>query len=104
MRPIGSALAQFDSSVPPKATIGVSIPPGWTEFTRTPIRPRSRAAVLERPRTAHLLDTYAAADGSPTMPALDEMLMIDPPPPRFMDGATDFIPIIVPTRLTSITR
>ena len=37
------------------------------------------------------------------MPLLDEMLMIDPPPARRIDGTTDFMPSIVPVRFTSTT-
>ena len=38
------------------------------------------------------------------MPALEETLMMDPPPARRMDGVTLLMPSIVPMRFTSITR
>ena len=40
----------------------------------------------------------------PQMPPFDEMLMIDPPPARCIDGTTDFMPRKVPMRFTSMTR
>src|SRR3546814_13894791 len=83
--------------------MGVWIPPGCTELTRMPSGPRSMAAVFESPRRPHLLATYAPPDGSPTIPALEEMLMIDPPPARSIDGVTTFIPLSGPIRLMSST-
>jgi hypothetical protein len=52
----------------------------------------------------HLLATYAPRNGSPQIPPLDDVLMIDPPPALIIDGVTLFMPIIGPTRLTSRTR
>src|SRR5680860_1109456 len=60
--------------------MGVSIAPGWTELTRMPDGPGSNAAVLVRPRTANLLDTYAPVAAAPAMPLIDEKLTIEPPP------------------------
>jgi hypothetical protein len=62
------------------------------------------AAVLVSPRTAHLLATYAPKRGRPCRPAVDEMLTIEPPPARTIDGVTVFMPRNTPCTLTRSTR
>ncbi len=65
--------------------------------------PSSSAAVLVNPRTAHLLDTYAASPNVAVNPAPEEILTIAPPPALRIEGATARIPRYAPVTLTSIT-
>src|SRR3546814_17632250 len=58
--------------------IAVSMPPGCTEFTRTPLCPYSIAAALVRPRMPHLLALYADRLFAPFMPSTDELLTMLP--------------------------
>jgi hypothetical protein len=72
--------------------IGVSIMPGWIEFTRTPCFASSSAAAFVIPLTAHLDAPYAIAPAVPTKPAVDEMLTIDPAFCSIIAGATACMP------------
>src|SRR5207245_7836079 len=74
------------------ARIGVRITPGGIELTRMLSRPSSSAAVLVSPRTAHLLDTYAASPNVAVNPAPEEILTIAPPPALRIEGSTARIP------------
>src|SRR5882762_9037609 len=65
--------------------------------------PSSSAAVFVNPRTAHLLDTYAASPNVAVNPAPEEILTIAPPPALRIEEATARIPKNAPVRLTSIT-
>ena len=65
--------------------------------------PSSSAAVLVNPRTAHLLDTYAASPNVAVNPAPEEILTIAPPPALRIEGATARIPRYAPVTLTSST-
>src|SRR5262249_61593509 len=83
---------------------GVSMIPGWIEFTRIPNGPSSRAAPFVMPRTAHLLAPYAKHGAEPLNPAIDEMLMIEPDRCAFIDGATACMPRNTPVWLIAIPR
>src|SRR6266481_5498444 len=60
--------------------IRVSVGPGPTMLTRTPVPASSMAADFVIPSTACLLPTYIAAVGPPTLPYEDEMLTMLPLP------------------------
>src|SRR5260370_24210740 len=77
--------------------VGVSITPGWIEFTRIPRRPRSCAADFVIPRDAHFVAWYAKTPGKPVIAANEEMLMIEPPPAADIDATTAFIPRNTPS-------
>src|SRR5258707_7815705 len=62
--------------------IRVSVGPGPTMLTRTPVPASSMAADFVMPSTACLLPTYIAAVGPPTLPYEDEMLTMLPLPCR----------------------
>src|SRR6478672_8162959 len=66
-------------------------------------RPSSSAAVLVRPRTPHLLATYAASPKVAVKPAPEEILTIAPPPALRIEDATARIPRYEPVRLISST-
>src|SRR5579871_1766188 len=59
---------------------GVSMPPGATQFTRTPLRRYSSARHFERCTTPAFDVAYAAEYGCDLMPAFDAMFTIEPPP------------------------
>jgi hypothetical protein len=82
----------------------VSITPGCTELTRTPLRPSSRAATFVMPRTAHFVAEYPIVLGVPTIPAADEMLTMLPRWAAIIVGATARIPRNTPSWLTSNWR
>src|SRR5215471_10918403 len=82
----------------------VSTPPGWTELTRMPNRPSSRAAALVMPRMANLLALYAESPAAPVKPSIEEMLMIEPPPAAVIGPITAFMPSQQPTAFTSRIR
>ena len=52
------------------AIMSVSIVPGWMLLTRMPQRPRSLAATLVMPRTAHFVAAYAVEPNIPCTPAM----------------------------------
>src|SRR6478609_7813853 len=68
------------ASPPCTRVIGVSIMPGWIEFTRMPLGPSSIAAHLVMPRIAHLVAAYAVQLAMPARPSTEDALMIEPPP------------------------
>src|SRR5215470_15034945 len=72
--------------------ISVSIGPGCTEFTRILRGARSIAAALVIPLNAHFVALYAIAPGDPRRPATDDILTIEPPPDRSINGATVLMP------------
>src|SRR5260370_8327936 len=65
--------------------------------------PSSSAAVLVSPRTAHLLDTYAARPNVAVNPAPEEILTIAPPPALRIEDTTARIPRYAPVTLISST-
>src|SRR5258705_12906676 len=63
------------------------------------------AVDLVKRRTAPLVAVYAAVPpGAPTRPAVDEMLMIDPPPACRIGGVPHFLPQETPLPLTALMR
>src|SRR4029077_8982114 len=63
-----------------RVSIPVSVVPGATTFTRTPLPATSSAADLVIPSTACLLATYTDAPAAPTLPYADETLTMLPAP------------------------
>src|SRR6266852_1899297 len=63
-----------------RLNIAVSVGPGPTMLTRTPVPASSIAADFVIPSTACLLPTYTAAVGPPTLPYADETLTMLPLP------------------------
>src|ERR1700704_3493774 len=57
----------------------VSVVPGATTLTRTPVPATSSAADFVSPSTACLLATYTDAPAAPTLPYVDETLTMLPP-------------------------
>src|SRR5258705_7827336 len=63
------------------------------------------AVDLVKRRTAPLVAVYAAVPpGAPTRPAVDEMLMIDPPPACRIGGIAPLLPRKTPLTLTAMKR
>ena len=60
--------------------------PGPTALTRIPCLAYSIAAVFVMPTTPCLADTYATDCAKPTVPRIDAMLTIEPPPVASMAG------------------
>src|SRR4051794_26768820 len=58
--------------------LGPPTEPGQMALTRIPAEPSSIAHVFVRPITAHFAAAYGERSGYPKMPALDEMLTMDP--------------------------
>ena len=78
-RPSGiSASAASVNAGEADAISGVSTRPGITALTRMPCAPSSSDAVRVRPRSAHLLEVYAAA-AWPAIAATEQMLTIEEP-------------------------
>jgi hypothetical protein len=50
-----------------------------------------------------LLDTYALPPATPSIPAVDDTLTIEPPPASFSAASADFMPSQQPTWFTSIS-
>src|SRR5215831_7009087 len=73
-------------------SISVSIGPGCTEFTRILRGARSIATALVMPLKAHLVALYAIAPGDPRSPATDDILTLEQPPDRSINGATVLMP------------
>src|ERR1044072_4908172 len=97
----------------PGAVIGVSTKPGWTEFTRILSGADWIAGALGEKGTPPLGGGvggggwgagWAAWAWLPTMPQIDEMLMIEPPPERCMAGTAALVPRNTPVALISMTR
>jgi hypothetical protein len=55
------------------------ITPGKTAFTLILNFPNSIAAVCVNPIIAHLLDAYGERSGNPNIPAVEDILIIEPP-------------------------
>src|SRR5213592_3279346 len=72
------------------ATIGPYTSPGTMQLTRMPCRPWSPAIERVMPTTAALEVEYGVL-WLARRPAIEEMLMIEPPPPRIMWG-TAYLP------------
>src|SRR5260370_37746493 len=70
----------------PGTVIGVSTKPGWTEFTRILSGAYWIAAAFEKIRTAPFEACWAALACDPTMPQIEEMIMIEAPPVRITAG------------------
>src|SRR3989442_5684786 len=63
------------------------------------------AVALVNRRAAPLVAVYAGVPpGLPTRPAVDEMLMIDPPPACRIAGIAHFVPRKTPLTLTAMMR
>ena len=62
------------------------------------------AAVLARWVRLDILVQYAGISGKATSAAIDEVLMIDPPPLFSMSGMAYFMPRKTPLRLTAMVR
>jgi len=60
------------------AAIWVSTHPGTIALTRIPAPASSSAAHRVMPRTTHMLAWYGMRPGAPPIPAMDDMLIIDP--------------------------
>ena len=83
----------------------VSIQPGPIEFTRMPAGASMRAAFFVSIQTAALDITYPNGPASGTLAAMDAIVTIDPGvPAASMRWPHACIAMIVPIRLTSITR
>src|SRR5712691_10511946 len=85
--------------------MSVAIGPGWTELQRMFSLACWTAVDFVKSRTAPLVAVYAAVPpGLPTRPAVDEMLMIDPPPACRIAGIAHFVPRKTPLTLTAMMR
>src|SRR5947207_13606398 len=85
--------------------MSVAIGPGCTELQRMLSRACWIAVDLVKSRTAPLVAVYAAVSpGLPTSPAVDEMLMMEPPPACRMAGIAHFVPRNTPLALTAMMR
>ena len=101
-RPSGiSASAASVNAGDADAISGVSTRPGITALTRMPRAPSSSDAVRVRPRSAHLLEVYAAA-ACPAIAATEQMLTIEAPGP--ISGTSAWMPSIGPVTLMSKVR
>jgi hypothetical protein len=74
-----------------RVNIAVSVGPGPTMLTRTPVPASSIAADCVIPSTACFLPTYTAAVGPPTLPYADQMLTMLPLPCRSIARISYFI-------------
>src|SRR5712691_5544168 len=73
--------------------MSVAIGPGCTELQRMFSLACWMAVAFVNSRTAPLVAVYAAVSpGLPTSPAVEEMLMIEPPPARRSAGIAHFVP------------
>ena len=88
-------------SCPP--IIGVSMMPGWIEFTLIPCGPSSMAAPLVMPRTAHFVAAYVKQALAPRRPPTDEMFTIEPDRCEIICGATLCMPRNTPVWFTATT-
>src|SRR5512134_878314 len=79
-------------------------PEGHTWFTRIPSRPSSIAALLVRPRSAHLDAAYADTPFRPESESIDPTFTIEPRPERRIGSSTARIPRYGPTVFTSSRR
>src|SRR5437667_12570902 len=87
------------------SVIGVTMGPGWTEFARIRSFAYWIAVALVRRRTAPFDAWYCGLElSTPTRPSCDEMLTIEPPPPRRMAGIAALVPRNTPVELMFMTR
>src|SRR5712692_3561133 len=77
---VSRKFALFSFVCAKRLNIPVSVGPGPTMLTRTPVPASSMAADFVMPSTACLLPTYTAAVVPPTLPYADEMLTMLPLP------------------------
>ena len=85
--------------------MSVLIGPGWTELHLMFSDANRPAVDLVRILTAPLDAAYAGEDsGRPTMPAIEEIFTIDPPPALCIAGTAYLIPKNTPLELISIVR
>src|SRR5262245_66204635 len=85
--------------------MSVAMGPGWTELQRMPSLACWIAVDFVKSRTAPLVAVYAAVKpGAPTRPAVDEMLMMDPPPARRMAGIAYLVARHTSFTLTALMR
>src|SRR5262245_83240 len=85
--------------------MSVAIGPGCTELQRLLSRACWMAVDLVQSRTALLVAVYAAVSpGLPTRPAVDEILMMEPPPAARIAGLAHFVPRNTPLTLTAMMR
>src|SRR6266568_4929872 len=97
---LGSRL--ISGSRPPRpSAIGVSTPVGCTVLTRMLCRASSLAMLLAMPTTPCLAATYGAVQGSPLMPAVELVQMIEPPPAAIRCGTLTTMVFQTPVRLVS---
>jgi len=75
------ALASITRSMRSPSTM-----PGWMQLTRTLSGPASAARLCVKPTTAHLAAEYGVRIGKPKRPAIDDRLMMLPPPASLMSG------------------
>src|SRR5256886_17677364 len=85
--------------------MSVAIGPGGTELQRILSFACWMARDLVKSGTAPLVALYAAVSpGLPTSPAVDEMLMMEPPPACRMAGIAHLVPRNTPLTLTAMIR
>src|SRR6185312_15857884 len=106
-RPSDAFFAISGNCDPPDAPmISVSMNPGQTQFTRTPLRPYSADADLvseTTPALAALYTEVAIACSDARNPPTDDQLTTAPPPASRRRGMPYFMPRKTPRRSTSIT-
>src|ERR1700730_382448 len=84
--------------------MSVSTPPGSTAAQKISCGRPSSASDLIRPPRPHLLALYAAAEGVPSVPLIEPMPMMRPPPLRRIRGQAARAQRKAPFRLTASTR
>src|SRR5262249_37527304 len=101
-----AAAASQDSRFSSTSSImSVAIGPGCTELQRMLSLACWLAVDLVKSRTAPWWAVYAAVSpGLPTRPAVDEMLMMEPPPDARIAGSAHFVPRNTPLTLTAMMR
>src|SRR6516165_10595249 len=83
--------------------MGVSTPPGCTELHLMWSWACWTAVILVNKRTAPLDAMYAGGPMA-TMPEIDEMFTMDPPPARRIAGMACFVPKNTPFAFTAMMR
>src|SRR5215470_3979803 len=86
--------------------IGVSMTPGWTVLIRTPSPSdaHSIATALAKRRTPPLVAQYPAKPADPRRPAVEDVMMMEPPPARRIAGTAYFTERNTPSRLIAVCR
>src|SRR5439155_2784826 len=84
--------------------IGVSMMPGCTVLTRmlSPRAAHSIAIALPNSRTPPFVAQYPARVAEPRSPAIEEVMMIDPPPDLRISGRPYLTDRKTPSRLTAV--